>query len=176
MVYHLVYEGDQGPCEWGKPCQYNVKFPTVAFYDCKVFFAASRGQDFSGDQHITGYFPIFDPNNMKISLNTVQRGAHGLDYAGPKVAAGLDGVAILSTDKFGNDYKVHSRFWDGENYKEGPTEVMSTNDFSLHSAPIAYQNTWLGVVSSGEHFLVADLGKDLKDKNNWKSFSSNIIS
>ena len=176
VVYHIVFEEDQGlECLWGQPCDFNIKYPTVTFYDCKVFFAASRGQD--RGQHITGFFPIFEPSNMETFFNTVPKGKLKIDYAGPRAAVGPDGVAILSVDEFSDGYKVYSRFWDGTSYREdSSSEVISFSDFTIHSKPVAYNNTWLGVVSQNNDFLVTDLGSDLKNKNRWKAFASTRLS
>ena len=177
VVYRYTIEDDKscdGP--WGTPCDYNIKFPTLAFYNCKIFFGASRH-----GSHLTGYFPIFDVENIKIEFDEVPRGRNLIDYAGPRVAAGENGVGIISVDSFTrNEWSIHTRFWDGESetYKDREYEIF-TNKYFLSVARVAYyKGNWIAIAPIEKQYKVANLGPDLRNKGSpiqWKTFESDQV-
>jgi len=177
VVYRYTIENDKscdGP--WGTPCDYNIKFPTLAFYNCKIFFGASRH-----GSHLTGYFPIFDVENIKIEFDEVPRGRNRIDYAGPRVAAGENGVGIISVDSFTrNEWSIHTRFWDGESetYKDREYEIF-TNKYFLSVARVAYyKGNWIAIAPIEKQYKVANLGPDLRNKGSpiqWKTFESDQV-
>jgi len=179
VVYRYTIEDDKfcdGP--WGTPCDYDVKFPTLAFYNCKIFFGASRH-----GSHLTGYFPIFDVENIKIEFGEIPRGRNRIDYAGPRVAAGENGVGIISVDSFTrNEWSIHTRFWDGESetYKDREYQIF-TDDYFLSVARVAYyKGNWIAIAPIEREYKVANLGPDLKKRGNinqieWKTFESDEV-
>jgi len=176
IVYRYTFEQDKLCGPWGTPCDYNVKFPTLAFYNCKVFFGVSREGG-----HITGHFPIFDIESIKIDYDIVSKGTNKIDYAGPRVAAGENGVGIISVDQFGtNKWSFETRFWDGESetYSDRAYRIF-TDDYFLFVARIAYyKGNWIAIAPIEKQYKVANLGPDLRNKGSpiqWKTFESDQV-
>ena len=178
IVYRYTFEQDKLCGPWGTPCDYNVKFPTLAFYNCKVFFGVSREGG-----HITGHFPIFDIESIKIDYDIVSRGRNKINHAGPRVAAGENGVGIISVDLFGKDeWGFETSFWDGESetYSDRAYRIF-TDDYFLFVARVAYyKGNWIAIAPIKREYKVANLGPDLKKKGNrnqieWKTFESDEV-
>ena len=176
IVYRYTFEQDKLCGPWGTPCDYNVKFPTLAFYNCKVFFGVSREGG-----HITGHFPIFDIESIKIDYDIVSRGRNKINHAGPRVAAGENGVGIISVDQFGtNKWSFETRFWDGESetYSDRAYRIF-TDDYFLFVARIAYyKGNWIAIAPIEKQYKVANLGPDLRNKGSpiqWKTFESDQV-
>ena len=177
IVYRYTFEQDKLCGPWGTPCDYNVKFPTLAFYNCKVFFGVSREGG-----HITGHFPIFDIESIKIDYDIVSKGTNKIDYAGPRVAAGENGVGIISVDLFGRDeWGFETSFWDGESETYSYRERIFTDNYFLFVARVAYyKGNWIAIAPIKREYKVANLGPDLKKKGNinqieWKTFESDEV-
>jgi len=178
VVYRYTIENDKLCGPWGTPCDYNVKFPNLAFYNCKIFFGASRHGG-----HLTGYFPIFDVENIKIEFGEISRGSNRIDYAGPRVAAGENGVGIISVDSFAkNKWSIHTRFWDGESetYKDREYEIFTDKYFLFVARVAYYKGNWIAIAPIEKEYKVANLGPDLKKKGNinqieWKTFESDQV-
>ena len=176
IVYRYTFEQDKLCGPWGTPCDYNVKFPTLAFYNCKVFFGVSREGG-----HITGHFPIFDIESIKIDYDIVSRGRNKINHAGPRVAAGENGVGIISVDLFGKDeWGFETSFWDGESetYSDRAYRIF-TDDYFLFVARVAYyKGNWIAIAPIKREYKVANLGPDLRNKGSpiqWKTFESDEV-
>jgi len=179
VIYSYTFEQDKfcgGP--WGTRCEYDIKHPTLAFYNCKVFFGVSREGG-----HITGHFPIFDIESIKIDYDIVSRGRNKINHAGPRVAAGENGVGIISVDLFGKDeWGFETSFWDGESetYSDRAYRIF-TDDYFLFVARVAYyKGNWIAIAPIEGEYKVANLGPDLKKKGNinqieWKTFESDQV-
>jgi hypothetical protein len=178
IVYRYTFEEDKLCGEWGTPCDYNIKHPTLAFYNCKVFLGVSR----EGGGHIIGHFPIFDVESIKIDYDIVSKGTNKVNYAGPRVAAGESGVGIISVDLFGRDeWGFETSFWDGESETYSYRERIFTDNYFLFVARVAYyKGNWIAIAPIKREYKVANLGPDLKKKGNinqieWKTFESDEV-
>ncbi len=177
VVYHYTFEADKLCGEWGTPCDYNIKYPTLAFHNCKVFVAASR---YGG--HLIGSFPIFDVKNIQINFDIVSRGRGKIDYEGPRVAAGENKVGIINVAQFGKDeWGFETRFWDteSETYSDQIYTVFTDDDFLFVARVAYYKGDWIAIAPIEKEYKVANLGPDLNNRGNrpiqWKTFESDEV-
>jgi hypothetical protein len=181
VIYSYAFEGDK-VCmgEFGEPCDYNIKFPTLVLYNCQVFFGISRDGG-----HVTGYFPLFNIEAMTSDFDTFPRGGNYIDYTGPKVAMGSNGlVGIINVDRFGNTWEVSTRLWNGQDYED--RNVVYTENSFLYKALVAYyKGNWIAISvnknlpGTNGQYQVANLGPDLNNQGNrpieWKTFAPGNI-
>ena len=183
VIYSYAFEGDK-VCTGGfydqNKCKYNIKHPTLVLYNCQVFFGISR---IGG--HVTGYFPLFNIEAMISDFYTFRRGEHDIDYAGPKVAIGPDGlVGIISIDRFDNTWEISTRLWNGQDY-EDLNKVYTENSFLYKALVAYYKGNWIAISANQNlpgtngQYQVTNLGPDLNNRGNrpieWKTFAPGNI-
>jgi len=181
VIYSYIFEGDKVcPGKWGDPCDYVIKHPSLVLYNCQVFFGFSRHGG-----HVTGYFPLFNIEAMTSDFDKFPRGGNKIDYSGPKVAIGPNGlVGIINVDKFGNEWEISTRLWNGQDY-EDRNVVYTENNFLSKALVAYYKGNWIAISKNKNlpgtngQYEVANLGPDLNNQGNrpieWKTFAPGNI-
>lgn len=154
VVYQIVLDDSQ-----------NIKFPNVVLHDCQLHITAA-GQ--LVHKHWT--LPLFDYAGLKEHQVFTRRGRQRIDNIFPRLAAGVDGVAI----GLGEGDGFFSRKWLGDTW--GPeNKNFSASGGTIYGAIFPISSGW-GAVLVGwyKNFKAASLSPDLTDMGNFLPFNPDV--